>query len=149
MPQVTRVRLPQGSDLWRHYRDGDFMDCYAVTSTLSPKEAAMRGLALPRWAAALLALRNALVRPFGLKTEADREMPSVGLFPIRRDDPQEFILGLDDRHLDFRITVFREGAQLHLSTWVHAHNIWGRAYLACVMPAHILISRGAAARMAD
>lgn len=148
MADVTRDRLPKDSDIWRLYRDGDFIDCYAVTSPLSPKDAALRGLALPRWAAALLKLRNALVRPLGLKTEADPGLPSVGLFPIRKDDPQEFVLGLDDRHLDFRITVFREGARLYLSTWVHPHNLWGRAYLALVMPAHKLISRGAAARMA-
>lgn len=148
MTDVTRERLPRGSDLWRSYRDGDFIDCYAVASSLGPREAALRGLALPRWAASLLSLRNAIVRPFGLKTEADPGLPSVGLFPIRKDDPQEFILGLDDRHLDFRITVFREAGRLYLSTWVRPHNIWGRAYLALVMPAHRIISRGAAARMA-
>jgi hypothetical protein len=35
-----------------------------------------------------------------------------------------------------------------MSTWVHPHNLWGRAYLRLVMPLHILISRGAVARMA-
>ncbi len=35
-----------------------------------------------------------------------------------------------------------------MSTWVHPHNIWGRAYLAVVMPFHILISRAAVRRMA-
>lgn len=149
MALVTRGRLPQGSDLWPLYRAGDFMDCYAVASTLQPREAALRGLTLPRWSSALLALRNALVRPFGLKTKADPGLPSVGLFPIRKDDAREFIVGLDDRHLDFRITVFREADRLYLSTWVRPHNLRGRGYLAAVMPAHRIISRSAAARMAD
>jgi hypothetical protein len=140
--------LPAASSLWSHHRPGDFMDCYSVSSPLSPREAAERGLTLPGWARGLLALRNALVRPFGLKTEADAGTRALGLFPIRKDDGAEFVLGLDDRHLDFRIAVLRQEGRIFLSTWVHPHNGWGRAYLALVMPFHVLISRGAVARMA-
>lgn len=136
--------LPPASSLWSLHRHGDFLDCYSVASTLSPREAATLGLALPAWAGALFKLRNTLARPFGLKTgEPDRP-----LFPICHETETELILGTDDRHLNFRIGLIRSGERLYMSTWVRPHNVWGRAYLALVMPFHILISRGAVARMA-
>ncbi len=137
--------LPAASSLWSLQRPGDFLDCYSVASTLSPREAATRGLSLPRWAGALLRLRNALVRPFGLKTGE----PGQPIFPTCHETEDEIILGTDDRHLDFRIGLIRQDGRLFMSTWVHPHNRWGRAYLALVMPFHILISRGAVARMAS
>jgi hypothetical protein len=136
--------LPPASALWSLHQPGDFLDCYSVASTLSPREAAERGLTLPRWAAALLALRNTLVRPFGLKTGA----PDRPIFPTCLESEDELVLGTDDRHLNFRIGLIRAEGRLYMSTWVHPHNVWGRAYLRLVMPFHILISRGAVARMA-
>lgn len=136
--------LPRASSLWTLHRPGDFLDCYSVPSTLTPREAATRGLALPGWADMLLRLRNALVRPFGLKTgEPDRP-----IFPTCHETEDELVLGTDDRHLDFRIGLIRQDGRIYMSTWVHPHNAWGRAYLRGVMPFHILISRGAVARMA-
>lgn len=136
--------LPHASSLWSLHQPGDFLDCYSVPSTLSPRQAATRGLALPGWASALLSLRNTLVRPFGLKTgEPDRP-----IFPTCHETEDELILGTDDDHLNFRIGLIRDGDRLYMSTWVHPHNAFGRAYLRLVMPFHILISRGAVARMA-
>lgn len=136
--------LPRASALWTLHRPGDFLDCYSVASALSPRQAADRGLALPGWAAALLRLRNTLVRPFGLKTgEPDRP-----IFATCHESETELILGTDDKHLDFRIGLVREAGRIYMATWVHPHNLWGRTYLAMVMPFHILISRGAVARMA-
>lgn len=144
MADVLPDTLPPASSLWILHRPGDFLDCYSVSSTLSPREAATRGLALPGWAAALFRLRNALFRPFGLKTgEPDRP-----IFPIYLETHDEIILGTDDKHLNFRIGVIRQDGRLYMSTWVHPHNLWGRAYLRLLMPFHILISRGAVARMA-
>lgn len=144
MSAIRTDTLPPASTLWSLHQPGDFLDCYSVPSTLSPGEAATRGLALPGWAAALLSLRNALVRPFGLKTGE----PDQPIFPTCQESESEILLGTDDKHLNFRIGVIRQGDRLYMSTWVHPHNLWGRAYLRLVMPFHILISRGAAARMA-
>lgn len=143
MPVRTDT-LPPASALWSLHQPGDFLDCYSVPCTLSPREAAARGLALPPWAAALLRLRNALVRPFGLKTGE----PDKPIFPTCHETTDELILGTDDRHLNFRIGLIRAEGRIFMSTWVHPHNRWGRAYLRLVMPFHILITRGAVARMA-
>lgn len=144
MEKVRTDTLPAASSLWAHHRPGDFLDCYSVASTLSPREGAERGLRLPPWAEALMALRNGLVRPFGLKTGTK----NAPVFPIHHETADELILGTDDRHLNFRIAVLRADGRLYMSTWVRPHNFWGRAYLALVMPFHILISRGAVRRMA-
>jgi hypothetical protein len=136
--------LPRAASLWTLHQPGDFLDCYSVASTLSPREAAARGLALPGWAAALLRLRNVVVRPFGLKTGT----PDAPIFPTCHETEDEIILGTDDTHLNFRIGLYRQDGRIFISTWVHPHNLWGRAYLRLVMPFHILISRGAVARMA-
>jgi Protein of unknown function (DUF2867) len=142
---VRTDTLPRASTLWSLHQPGDFLDCYSVASTLSPRDAAARGLALPGWAQHLLGLRNLLVRPFGLKT-GTVEGP---IFPTCHETADEIILGTDDRHLNFRIGVIRQDGRLYMSTWVHPHNLWGRAYLRLVLPFHILISRGAVARMAS
>jgi hypothetical protein len=148
MTAIRTDTLPRVSTLWSLHQPGDFLDCYSVASTLTLREAATRGLAFPGWAMALLALRNGIVSPFGLKTGAGPATPSLGIFPVRKDDGDELVLGLDDRHLNFRIGLIRLDGRLYMSTWVHPHNRWGRAYLAMVMPFHILITRGAVARMA-
>ncbi|MBL9049080.1 MAG: DUF2867 domain-containing protein [Tabrizicola sp.] len=143
MPVIRTDSLPPASSLWSLHQPGDFIDCYSVASTFSPREAADRGLALPAWASHLLKLRNALVRPFGLKTGDD----TGPIFPTCLETADELILGTDDKHLDFRIGLIRAEGRIYMSTWVRPHNRWGRAYLALVMPFHILISRGAVARM--
>ncbi len=140
--------LPPGSSLWVHYRPGDFIDCYSVPSTLSPREAATRGVSIPAWTRTLLALRNVLVRPFGLKTGAVAQARAIGIFPVCNESADEMVLGLDDLHLDFRLALFRQGGRMYMSTWVRPHNLAGRIYLRLVMPFHIVICRGMVARMA-
>jgi Protein of unknown function (DUF2867) len=145
MRTVRADTLPVASSLWSHYQPGDFLDCYSAASNLPLREAMQRGLTFPGWVGGLLGLRNMLVRPFGLKTgEAERP-----IFPVCHDAEDELVLGIDDRHLDFRIGLIRQGGRIFMSTWVHPHNVWGRAYLRAVMPFHILICRGAVARMAS
>jgi hypothetical protein len=72
--------------------------------------------ALPRWGAWLMSLRNAIVRPFGLKTAPeggkhhDQMRPlargdSAGIFPVLKRAEDEIVLGLDDKHLDFRLVL--------------------------------------------
>ncbi len=87
----------------------------------------------------LLRLRDLLVRPLGLRT-ASGLGPQQG-FPVlaRRDD--EVLMGLDDRHLDFRVSlrVLPAGGAaefLQLTTTVTFHGRLGRLYFAAVQPFH-------------
>jgi uncharacterized protein DUF2867 len=104
---------------------------------------------LPRWAEALISLRNILVAPFGLKTSgasksAPREM--IGIFPIVSQTPDRLVAGFNDKHLDFRVVVdiASSGAtsqNVTATTLVLTHNWFGRTYLAIILPFHRLIVR--------
>lgn len=144
---VHKTPLPKAARLWADVGPGDFIDGYAVASPLGPRAAAAIGLSLPGWAKTLLGLRNALVRPLGLKADSS-DTGQGAIFPVQFEDTQELILGTDDRHLNFRICLRQEDGLVHMGTWVHCHNPMGRAYLALVMPFHVLIVRNAMRRIA-
>ena len=89
----------------------------------------------PAWIGALMALRNLLVWPFGLKTREAELSPQLGrkgMFPVLSQSQSRMVLGLDDSHLELG-----EGRQeISASTLVRPHNLFGRVYLAIVMPFH-------------
>jgi len=136
-----------------------FTDRYAVVidgQALDAITAAERALADgPAWVGRLMALRNLLVKPFGLKTGAADLQPHqrrVGMFPVISQTASRVVLGLDDRHLDFRLLVevkeLGEGRQeVSASTLVAPHNRLGRVYLAIVMPFHRAIVPAMLARL--
>jgi Protein of unknown function (DUF2867) len=102
----------------------------------------------PRWVEALLALRNIMVAPFGLKTSGDGEPAPggmIGLFPVVSEAPDRLIAGFNDSHLDFRVVVdvmpSDHGQQVTATTLVLTHNLLGRIYLATIVPFHRLIVR--------
>ena len=87
----------------------------------------------------LLRLRDLLVRPLGLRT-ASGDDPLEG-FPVLGRGEDEVLMGLDDRHLDFRVSLrlLRSGGAaefLQLTTTVVFHGGLGRLYFALVRPFH-------------
>jgi len=119
--------------------------CPAVNARRAAKRMIGR---LPRWVDTLLALRNRLVAPFGLKTSGasktePREM--IGIFPLLSETPDRLVAGLNDKHLDFRfgVDVATSGATqvVTATTLVLTHNWLGRIYLAIILPFHRLIVR--------
>jgi uncharacterized protein DUF2867 len=128
-----------------------FADAFRVEVAerdLDARHAAERMMARqPRWAEALVKLRNMLVAPFGLKTSgasatAPREM--IGIFPVLSQTPDRLIAGFNDSHLDFRVVVdvatSGTARSVTLTTLVLTHNWFGRTYLAIIMPFHRLIA---------
>ena len=99
---------------------------------------------MPRWAKPLLWLRNVIVAPFGLKPGDHRivqaDVDHIDFFPIVTESDELIVLGLDDRHLDFRILLEHQasqgGARYRLTTLVERHNLLGRAYLILITPFH-------------
>jgi Protein of unknown function (DUF2867) len=129
-----------------------FSDAYSISiddAALDARHAAERMTARqPRWAEALLALRNMLVAPFGLKTSgasgvAPKEM--IGIFPIVSETPDRLVAGFNDKHLDFRLVVDVSASgrsqRVTATTLVLTHNWLGRTYLAIILPFHRLIVR--------
>ncbi|MEY8830396.1 DUF2867 domain-containing protein [Sedimentitalea sp. XS_ASV28] len=146
-PSVETVPLPPDSALWALHRPGDFIDGYRVKATYPPRAAAQIAMKFPLWVRALLALRQIIMWPFGLRGEGSGK-DSIAIFPVCKDTEQELVLGFDDKHLDFRISILSRDGHVHCATWVHRHNWLGRAYLAAVMPFHVFITKHMLARVA-
>jgi len=158
---VRETTLPKSSALAALREPGDFLDCFFgphgpdPVSTLAAARIALSQM--PGWATRLAALRNALVGPLGLKTGAapERVSPltpaavgdSIGIFRIISLSDTEVIVGEDDKHLDFRASIFKDDKGFYLATWVKPHNLGGRAYLATIMVFHKLIVADAMRRV--
>lgn len=154
-PPILTVDLPPASALAKPERPYDYSDSYAASlphpsMTASDAAWAFFGRA-PAWISTLMRIRNGLVSLVGLKTgNMDAKKPArtelkagdkVGMFRIYAVSDREVILGEDDRHLNFRVSVFleepgREPRRLIVSTVVHFHNALGRTYFFFVGPFH-------------
>ncbi len=111
----------------------------------------------PVWGKKMFAFRNKIVGLFGLKTGAEKEKKQpgndaqyevgerIGLFKVFDKTNNEIILGEDDRHLDFRVSLLfdknedEEENSLTISTTVKFHNWLGVLYFLPVRPFHKLI----------
>jgi hypothetical protein len=113
----------------------------------------------PSWIGMLFTLRNKIVSLFGLKTSGDitnRESQlknfkcepgeRLGLFRVFDRTKNEVILGEDDKHLNFRVSLFLSPKTedsskriLVVSTVVQFNNWFGRLYFFPVKPFHKLI----------
>ena len=127
-----------------------FADAFRVEigdRNLDARQAAERMMARqPRWAEALVSLRNLLVAPLGLRTSGAGLVPPkdmIGIFPVVSQTPDRLIAGFNDHHLDFRVVIDVTGPgdvrQVTATTLVKTHNRFGRTYLAIIMPFHRLI----------
>ncbi len=154
---VMASELAPESGLRAYIKPGDFLDCYAVELKHDGQSisqiAQQLFLDMPGWVRFLLAVRDMAVSPFGLKTAASLPMDhrrrtsvetgeAINFFRIHSVSENEIILGEDDRHLDFRISIARDAVsptRVSLATWVHTHNRLGRTYLRLIMRFHVLI----------
>jgi hypothetical protein len=128
-----------------------FSDAFSIMIdgiALDARQAAERMLGRsPRWIEALIALRDCLVKPFGLKTSSATatHVDTIGIFPVLSETPARLVAGFDDSHLDFRVAVdvatSGQGQRVTATTLVLTHNRLGRVYLAIILPFHRLIVR--------
>ena len=129
-----------------------FADAYRVAVAVAELDATCAARAMiehpPRWVDGLMALRHRLVAPLGLKTAAGeeaRDLETIGLFPIRSATSDRVVLGFEDKHLDFRLVVdvakAEGGSTVTATTLVRLNNLFGRVYLATIMPFHRAIVR--------
>ncbi|AUC93761.1 DUF2867 domain-containing protein [Bradyrhizobium sp. SK17] len=127
-----------------------FVDAFRIATTDAGLDARHAAEAMvtrqPRWIEWLLALRNLLVAPLGLKTSGATEgvaRDMIGIFPVVSETPQRLVAGFNDKHLDFRLVVDvapdGPARSITATTLVLTHNWLGRAYLAVILPFHRLI----------
>lgn len=167
MPRSRRVTPPPESQLASTYASSQLTDAFAITlADDAPADAMTLARAAledpPGWFVTALRLRDALVTPFGLKTAhaMQRELerngtPHIGFFRVISSSPTEVVLGENDRHLDFRISILirpRAGSprrEAVATTVVNCHNLLGRSYLALILPGHVLVVRSILGKAAE
>lgn len=109
----------------------------------------------PSWANGLMAIRNKIVGIFGLKTtipinnddfifEVGKQLDIFKLFNMTEN---ELIMGEDDKHLCFRVSILLDGindekSKIIITTMVEFRNLFGRLYFWFVKPFHHLIVKG-------
>ena len=155
--RAVPVPVPPDAEIHRHLPGAYFFDAYRADIEPGPRGAFEIYLetvaATPAWVDGLMALRNRVVRLFGLKDlgamgPPDRSRPAqsyalgerVGIFTLLSVTERELILGDADRHLDVRVSVCKrtEGGRpsVVVTTVVHVHNLLGRVYMLFVAPVH-------------
>ncbi|MDB5932567.1 MAG: hypothetical protein JWR60_4274 [Polaromonas sp.] len=165
---VVAVSIPAESAVLRAYPTTHLADAYSIRL---PDNTAADPLLLarflfsqqPAWVPRLMRVRDFLVSAFGLKTSRQLLNPAaasrtdrVHIFRIYATGDNEVILGEDDTHLDFRLSVRYQAGSLdagrapHLvvSTVVHCHNLLGRLYIALIAPFHRLVIKSGLRRAA-
>lgn len=153
---ISVARLPEDSILLQqtylnHYQDsfqGDINADHYVTI----EETAKAFFAWqPSWVKLLMNIRDSIVKVFGLKISRNSHFRTTasynpgenfGPFKILDKSKKEMILGQDDKHLDFRLSLYIQQCtpqKLLCTTVVKYNNMWGRIYFFFVKPFHRLI----------
>jgi hypothetical protein len=162
---MIKTTLPQNSILHKHKVNYHYVDAYK--KALHDPEEKINSFHVgkaffsssPKWVDKLFQLRNKLAGLFGLKTSgkfADRKSQldhfkcepgeRLGLFQVFHKTENEVVIGENDKHLDFKVSLLLswEGSclcdkTLTISTAVTYHNAFGRLYFFFVKPFHKLI----------
>jgi hypothetical protein len=165
---VTPVPIPPRSRIAHIYKSTNLADAYAIRlpvgASVDPELLARFIFThQPPWIGILTRIRDAVVACFGLKTakhlatlSLDDDSKRISFFKVYSTSKAEVVLGEDDKHLDFRVSVFCSGArspelgqQLILSTVVNCHNLLGRTYILIIAPFHRMVVKASLRRAAN
>ncbi len=161
---INKSSLPKKSILLTNGKTYDYIDSFEgefidKNQTINSTEIGKSFFAsAPKWVGKLFNLRNKIVGLVGLKTSGeviDRQKQldnfrcepgdRLGLFKVFNKTDNEVILGEDDKHLNFRVSLYIERTNnvdkklLTISTTVSFNNWFGRLYFLPVRPFHKLI----------
>lgn len=153
--KIEQTGLPPASQLMSSYGRADFADAFSVDlpeAASHDAECVARHIFdhQPEWIAALLRLRDLLVRPFGIRRAADLRAAGgdrISIFRVFGRYPNEIVLGEDDTHLDFRVSVLVQPSsdecpgRVIVTTLVFYNRLLGRAYIALIAPFHRMVVR--------
>ena len=163
--KIVKANLPNNSILNNSHKKDDYVDSFQgvlndygnkITSVDIGKAFFSSG---PKWIGKLFNIRNKIVSVFGLKTSenlVDRQQQlenfkcepgeQFGFFKVYNKTANEIVLGEDDIHLNFRISLFVDNTKtdntkkdLTISTTVEFNNWFGRLYFLPVRPFHKII----------
>ncbi len=158
--RIIEIPFPQGSMLSGIAHD--YTDSYRGSLSRSNKIITQNDigkaffLSAPKWVGTLMTLRNKIVSIFGLKTGNNlkhedilkndfdlQKGKSIGIFKIYDKNDNEIVMGEDDSHLNFRVSLLLEPKKMEktltISTAVVFNNWLGKLYFLPVKPFHKII----------
>lgn len=162
------TKLPEGTLIIDSFPEYDYLDVYSFKvksdKKIDPGDVAeLLCTEGPQWADTLLKIRNSVVKYIGLETGEGidwRKAPSkenrqpgkrFGIFEVKEIRDDEFMMGGEDKHLDFRVSAIvrpKDGYQeVFIATIVKFNNILGNLYFFPVKPFHCLIVKDTVKRM--
>ena len=148
-------KIPEGSIISKDFGNYHYCDSYSIETQTNDSldKIATDLFKTPKWADALMGIRNTVARLVGLKAGGyKRDNYISDYYPVgsravyftvidRNDD--EIVMAEKDKHLDFRVSVLvnREvdKATISLTTLVKYNNGLGRLYFFPVKPFHRII----------
>jgi hypothetical protein len=157
--KIKKMNFPEASVLYPGHEQYDYIDSFGGFFNDKNNEIGIDEVTaaflkpLPRWADSLMALRNRIVWLVGLKRskksygEITREHftkdGKIGFFNVYEKRDNEIILGEDDKHLNFRISIFLSRNESNpvkktvvVTTVVTFNNWMGPVYFFFVKPFH-------------
>ena len=160
--RVIEVGVPDASELLGTLKTVHFCDAYqaGLTNPALSIQDIYRALFenSSRWVGALMKCRGIIAKAVGLKHDANGDFADastsyngaryqigqrVGFFTVRSIESAEMIVGDDDKHLDFRISIFKSSLNgvesVTVSSAVEIHNMLGRIYMLVIKPFHRII----------
>ncbi len=162
---ILKSYLPEASILKTQHKKYDYVDSFESVFTNKNNSVTPQNVAKafftsePKWIKKLMAVRNNIVSIFGLKTsgraiarhkqfERFKCAPGerIGLFKVFGKTENEVVIGQDDKHLNFRVSLLltQNGSDfqkknLIISTTVEFNNWLGRLYFLLLKPFHKII----------
>ncbi|MBL4642470.1 MAG: DUF2867 domain-containing protein [Flavobacteriaceae bacterium] len=150
---VQEITLPDTKGIRTALDKVDFKDAYATTNHSNNLEEIAKMIfdQNPRWLQTLFKIRGFFGVYLGLKKHAPADYKDdfkvgghVKFFKIYSIDPNEIILGANDNHLNFRVSIYNAGTlknNIQLSTLVKYHNRTGKIYMQLIAPFHRMVIR--------
>lgn len=163
--KVNKTELSKKSILHKDGKHYDHVDSYQGEFVSKKNNVSMTEIGKsffisgPKWIEKLFATRNMIVGLLGLKTSGNiinrqKQLDDfkcdpgeqLGLFKVFSRTDNEVVLGEDDKHLNFRVSLLLDQLlnephkkTLTITTTVEFNNWFGRVYFLPVRPFHKLI----------
>lgn len=163
--QIKKSSLPKDSLLHKNNLNYDYIDSFQGFIIDKNNEVTILSIlkaffsSSPKWIETLFTIRNKIVGCFGLKTSEKAKnkqdiianlkgVPNeqIGLFKIFESTPNEIIMGENDKHLNFRVSLFLKSSlsnptkkYITTTTTVVYNNWLGKLYFLPVKPFHKII----------
>ena len=160
MTRIYKIReLPEETLIAKNMVSVDYYDSYMIKKKTNDSidEITKKILTIPSWVILVLRIRYYLiVKPFGLSTgrfddKTENAEENSEPVPVIEKNENEIVMGSDDRHLYYRISVMKKNieqeTEIYLNTIVRFNNIWGKFYFLPVRLGHPLVVKSLLSRL--